>query len=101
MSAVQIALRLLNGLVEQGMEYPDAHSFAVTSSKLSDAEAEQLAELYDTQASFQPDRYEQLVTAVTALLPEVESEIEQRKTSGIDEDWKQLQQLVDNVRSLL
>jgi hypothetical protein len=45
---IQIALNLLNGLVAQGMEYPDAHSFAVTSTKLNDREAEKLAELYDT-----------------------------------------------------
>lgn len=54
-----------------------------------------------TCSVFQPDRYEQLVTAVLALLPEVESEIEQRKHGGLDEDWKPLQALVDDVRKVL
>jgi hypothetical protein len=48
-----------------------------------------------------PSRLEQLVAAVNALLPDVESEIEQRKYGGNDEDWKPLQQLVDNVKELL
>lgn len=51
--------------------------------------------------TFKPDRYEQLVSAVLALLPEVDSEIEQRKFGGNDEDWKPLQALVDQVREAL
>jgi hypothetical protein len=70
---------------------------------------ERCCELYDKSMGFTgdkarvlaPDRYEQLVGAVRALLVDVEDEIEQRKTSGIGEDWQPLQQLVDNVRGLL
>lgn len=46
---VQIALNLLNGLVAQGMEYPDAHSYAATTSGLTDQESTELSDAYDTQ----------------------------------------------------
>ncbi len=52
-------------------------------------------------STFAPDRYEQLVAALQPLLSDVDDEIEQRKHGGLDEDWKPLQQLVDNVRNLL
>jgi len=46
-------------------------------------------------------RGDRLRAALDALFIEVESEIEQRKTSGLDEDWKPLQLLVDKVREAL
>jgi hypothetical protein len=46
-------------------------------------------------------RLEQLVAKVNALLPLVDSEIEQRKFSGNQEDWHALEQLVAEVREAL
>lgn len=47
---VEIALALLNGLVAAGMEYPDAHTYAVTKSGLNDQQAEELSAAYDAPA---------------------------------------------------
>lgn len=44
---IEIALALLNGLVAAGMEYPDAHTYAVEKSGLTDAQADQLRDAYD------------------------------------------------------
>lgn len=56
-----------------------------------------IAELDNTRA----DRLQTLSLAVQALLPHVDSEIDQRKTGGNEEDYIELQRLVDNVREAL
>lgn len=56
-----------------------------------------IAELDCTSA----DKFTTLALAVQALLPAIDSEIDQRKTGGNDEDWLNLQHLVDNVREAL
>lgn len=48
-----------------------------------------------------PSRLDFLVAAVQALLPSVESEIEQRKTSGLEEDYAELEQLLNAVKGAL
>lgn len=48
------ALDALNEQIASGVEYPDAHSFVVTTLGLSDSEAGELAHAYDNQVAFKP-----------------------------------------------
>jgi hypothetical protein len=43
------ALDALNEQIAKGLEYPDAHTFVVTTFGLTDQEAADLAQAYDTQ----------------------------------------------------
>lgn len=43
------ALRALNGLVEQGFDYPEALSLVCYAEKLGEEDSKLLAEAYDTQ----------------------------------------------------
>lgn len=48
------ALDELLAKVRDGMEYPDAHCFVVTSLGLSDDQAGDLAQAYDNHEAFRP-----------------------------------------------
>lgn len=43
------ALDALNQQIANGVEYPDAHAFVVTTLGLTDEQAGELAQAYDTQ----------------------------------------------------
>ena len=88
---IEMGKAILTGAVARGCpsyEWADTH-MAVKCADL----------LIEAMAHPQPDRLGNLVRAVNALLPEVDSEIDQRKTSG--EDYLTLQRLVDEVREAL
>jgi hypothetical protein len=48
-----------------------------------------------------PPSFNQLRDMITILLVEIDQELEQRKTSGNDEDWEMLQELSDQAHKLV
>lgn len=82
----------------QGMHACDYENDLIGVAQRAVKQADALiAELDCTSA----DKFTTLALAVQALLPAIDSEIDQRKTGGNDEDWLDLQRLVDNVREAL
>lgn len=46
---IRQALEALNQQIRDGFEYPDAHAFVVTTLGLTEEQAGELAQAYDTQ----------------------------------------------------
>lgn len=103
----RFAMAAMQGILSNAFENMPTHPVAVAPMAVSHADA-LLAELakpieqpLDENGRPVKSRHEQLVAAVNELLPEIDSEIDQRKTGGNDEDWLDLLRLVENVREAL